>query len=152
MFSKVRRSFTLLTFVRSEEDDPLGPTPLDTYLLYYLLRGLFPCFLLLGRIIIKEWDFKPSAKAQVLAPTDIFSKISNIYLLFNIFKNWGGRGGGTAPLCLNVVPSLIPCPRTIAGVTWWQSVKVIGLLRMILGISWIVWILNSSISTNILCP
>ena len=60
---------TLLTFVRSEEDDPLGPTPLDTYLLYYLLRGLSPCSLLLERIIIKEWDFKPNAKAQVLAPT-----------------------------------------------------------------------------------
>ena len=60
---------TLLTFVKSEEDDPLGPTPLDTYLIYYLLRGLSPYFLLLGRIIIKEWDFKPSAKAQVLAPT-----------------------------------------------------------------------------------
>ena len=64
-----KTKFTLLTFVRSEEDDHLGPTPLDTYLLYYLLRGLSPCFLLLRRIIIKEWDFKPSAKAQVLAPT-----------------------------------------------------------------------------------
>ena len=58
-----------LIFVRSEEDDLFRPTPLDTYLLYYLLRGLFSCFLLLGRIIIKELDFKPSAKAQVLAPT-----------------------------------------------------------------------------------
>ena len=67
--SRVRRSFTLLTFVRSEEDDPLGPTLLDTYLLYYLLQGLSSCFLLLGRIIIKEWDFRPSAKAQVLALT-----------------------------------------------------------------------------------
>ena len=60
---------TLQIFVISEEDDPLGPTPLDTYLLYYLLRGLSPCFRLLGRIIIKEWDFKPNVKAQVLAPT-----------------------------------------------------------------------------------
>ena len=49
-----KTKFTLLIFVRSKEDDPLGPTPLDTYLLYYLLRGLFSCFLLLGRIIIKE--------------------------------------------------------------------------------------------------
>ena len=32
-----KTKFTLLTFVRSEEDDPFGPTPLDTYLLYYLL-------------------------------------------------------------------------------------------------------------------
>ena len=63
-----KTKFTLLTFVRFEEDDPLGPTPLDTYPLYYLLRGLCPCFLFLGRIIIKEWDFTLSAKAQVLAP------------------------------------------------------------------------------------
>ena len=49
-----KTKFTLLIFVRSEEDDPLEPTPLDTYLLYYLLRGLSSCFLLLGRIIIKE--------------------------------------------------------------------------------------------------
>ena len=61
--------FTLLIFVRLEEDDPLEPTFLDTYLLYYLLWGLSSCFLLLGHIIIKEWDFKPSVKAQVLAPT-----------------------------------------------------------------------------------
>ena len=60
---------TLQIFVRSEEDGLLGPTPLDTYLLYYLLQGLSSCFLLLGHIIIKEWDFKPSAKAQALAPT-----------------------------------------------------------------------------------
>ena len=60
---------TLQIFVRSEEDDPLGLTPLDTYLLYYLLRGLSSCFFLLEHIIIKEWDFKPSAKAQVLALT-----------------------------------------------------------------------------------
>ena len=63
-----KTKFILLTFVRSEEDDPLGPTPLDIYLLYYLLRGFPPYFLLLGRIIIKEWDFMPNAKAQVLAP------------------------------------------------------------------------------------
>ena len=49
-----KTKFTSLTFVRSEEDDPLGPTPSDIYLLYYPLRGLSPCFLLLGRIIIKE--------------------------------------------------------------------------------------------------
>ena len=67
--TQVKTKFTLLTFVWSEEDDPLRPTPLDIYLLYYLLRGLSPSFLLLGRVIINEWDFKPNAKAQVLAPT-----------------------------------------------------------------------------------
>ena len=74
-----KMKFILLTFVRSEEDDPLGPTPLDTYLLYYLLRGLSSCFLLLERIIIKEWDFMPNAKAQVLAPI-IALKNSNFSL------------------------------------------------------------------------
>ena len=49
-----KTKFTLLIFVRSEEDDPFGPTPLDTYLLYYLLQGLSSCFLFLGHIIIKE--------------------------------------------------------------------------------------------------
>ena len=63
-----KTKLTLLTYVRFEEDDPLGPTPLDIYLLYYLLRGLFSCFLLLRRIVIKKWDFKLDAKAQVLAP------------------------------------------------------------------------------------
>ena len=74
-----KTKLTLLTYVRFEEDDPLGPTPLDIYLLYYLLRGLFPCFLLLGRIVIKKWDFKPNAKAQVLAPT-IATQNSNFSL------------------------------------------------------------------------
>ena len=67
--TQVKTKFTLLTFVRSEEDNPLGPTPLDIYLLYYLLWGFSPYFLLLGRVIISEWDFKPNAKAQVLTPT-----------------------------------------------------------------------------------
>ena len=61
-----KTKLTLLIYVRSEEDDPLGPTPLGIYLFYYLLWGLFPYFLLLGRIVIKKWDFKSNAKAQVL--------------------------------------------------------------------------------------
>ena len=69
-----KTKFTSLTFVRSEEDDPLGPTPSDIYLLYYPLRGLSPCFLLLGRIIIKEWNFKPNAEAQVFGPHNIVLK------------------------------------------------------------------------------
>ena len=43
--------------------------PLNIYLLYYLLWGFSQYFLLLERIIISEWDFKPNAKTQVLAPT-----------------------------------------------------------------------------------
>lgn len=64
---------TLLIYVRSEEDDSLGPTPLGIYLFYYLLWGLFPYFLLLGRVVIKKWDFKPNAKAQVLGSHNICS-------------------------------------------------------------------------------
>ena len=59
---------TLLIYVRSKEDNPLGPTPLDIYLLYYLLRGLFPCFLLLGRIIIKEWGSNPTQRLKFSPP------------------------------------------------------------------------------------
>ena len=78
---------TLLTYVRFEEDDPFGQTPLGIYLLYYLLWSIFPCFLLLGRIVIKKWDFKPNAKAQVLAPTPTSTfSASNKLLLLRWFK------------------------------------------------------------------
>ena len=78
---------TLLTYVRSEEDDLFGQTPLGIYLLYYLLWGIFPCFLLLRRIVIKKWDFKPNAKAQVLAPTPTSTfSASNKLLLLRWFK------------------------------------------------------------------
>ena len=66
---QVKTKFTLLTFVRSEEDDPFGIMPSNIYLLYYLLWGLSQYFLLLGRVIVSECGFKPNAKAQVLAPT-----------------------------------------------------------------------------------
>ena len=61
-----KTKFTLLTFVRFEEDDPLGPTPSKIYLIYYPLRGLSPCFLLFGRIIIKEWDSTLTQKLKLL--------------------------------------------------------------------------------------
>ena len=78
-----KMKLTLLTYVRFEEDDPLGPTPLDIYLLYYLLRDLSPCFLLLERIIIKKWDFKPNANAQVLSPhSRTYSLICNMMMWY----------------------------------------------------------------------
>ena len=67
--TQVKTKFILLTFVRSEEDDPLELMPLNIYLLYHLLWGLSQYFLLLGRVIVSEWGFKPNVKAQVLAPT-----------------------------------------------------------------------------------
>ena len=63
-----KTKLTLLIYVRSEEDDPLGPTPLNIYLFYYLLRGLFLCFLLLGRIIIKEWGSSPTQRLKFSPP------------------------------------------------------------------------------------
>ena len=67
--TQVKTKFILLTFVRSEEDDPLELMPLNIYLLYHLLWGLSQYFLLLGHVIVSEWGFKLNAKAQVLAPT-----------------------------------------------------------------------------------
>ena len=64
-----KTKLTLLIYVRSEEDDPLGSTPLDIYLLYYLLRGLFSCLLLLGRIIIKEWGSSLTQRLKFSLPT-----------------------------------------------------------------------------------
>ena len=78
--TQVKTKFTLLTFVKSEKDDPLGLMPLNIYLFYYLLWSLSQYFLLLGPIIISEWDFKPNAKAQVLAPTKMYP-----FNGFNIF-------------------------------------------------------------------
>ena len=52
--TQVKTKFTLLTFVRSEEDDPFRIMPSNIYLLYHLLWGLSQCFLLLGRVIISE--------------------------------------------------------------------------------------------------
>ena len=75
----------LLIYVRSEEDDPLGPIPLDIYLLYYLLRGLFPCFLLLGRIIIKEWCLSLAQRLKFLPPTHIYQDIfKQVYFMLEI--------------------------------------------------------------------
>ena len=58
---------TSLTYVRSEEDNPLGLTPLDIYTLYYQLRGSLMIFLL-GRIVIKVWDLSPMQRLKFLLP------------------------------------------------------------------------------------
>ena len=85
--TQVKTKFTLLTFVRSEEDDPLGLMPLNICLLYHLLWGLSQYFLLPGRVIVSEWGFKPSAKAQVLAPTitTYKVKVNIIHIIYLTF-------------------------------------------------------------------
>ena len=52
--TQVKTKFTLLTFVRFKEDDPLGLMSLNICLLYHLLWGLSQYFLLLGRVIVSE--------------------------------------------------------------------------------------------------
>ena len=79
-----KTKLTLLTYVRSEEDDPLEPIPLDIYLLYYLLRGIFPYFHLLGRIISKEWGSNPTQRLKFLPPQLVFSLVSLV-----IYHLWG---------------------------------------------------------------
>ena len=59
--------------------------PSNICLLYHPLWGLSQCFLLLGRVIVSEWGFKPNAKAQVLAPTEI---IWHAWTL--LFQIWNG--------------------------------------------------------------
>ena len=69
---------TLLTYVRSEEDNPLRLTPLDIYTLYYQLWGSLMissprtyCYYSVG--------LKPNAKAQVFAPPqNAFKQIQKI--------------------------------------------------------------------------
>ena len=60
---------TWLTFVRSEEDDPLGLLPLTLSLHDYLLWGFSSYFLLLGRIPISKWGLRPNIKVQAFVPT-----------------------------------------------------------------------------------
>ena len=76
-----KTKLTLPTYVKSEEDDPLRPTPLDIYLLYYLLQGLFPCFLLFGRIIIKEWDSSPTQRLKFLPPQVFFTFFLLLFII-----------------------------------------------------------------------
>ena len=81
-----KTKLTLLIHVRSEEDDPLRPTPLNIYLLYYLLRGLFPCFLLFGRIIIKEWGSSPTQRLEFSPTQFLFDYLNRIKWLLLRFK------------------------------------------------------------------
>ena len=85
-----KTKLTLPTYVRSEEDDPFRPTPLDIYLLYYLLWGLFPYFLLLGRIIINEWDLSPTQRLKFLPPHHLYPKNNTLKKLglHHLPKTW----------------------------------------------------------------
>ena len=66
--TQVKTKFTLLTFVKSEEDDPLRLMPLNISLFVQLLWGFPKRFFLLGRTLASKQGFRPNTEAQVLTP------------------------------------------------------------------------------------
>ena len=75
--TQVNRMLAWLTFVRSEENDPLGPRPSTLSWQDYRLWDLPSHFLLLGRIPISKWGLRPNIKVQAFAPTVIVSWLIN---------------------------------------------------------------------------
>ena len=69
--------FTLLTFVRSEEDDSLRLVSLNISLFVLLLWGFPKRFLLLGCALVSKRGFKPNTEAQVLAPRSAYHNVSD---------------------------------------------------------------------------
>ena len=65
---QVKTKFTLLTFVRSKEDDSLGLVPLNISLFAPPLWGFPKRFLLLERTLASKRGFRHNTEAQVLAP------------------------------------------------------------------------------------
>ena len=66
--TQVKQKLTWLTFVRSEEDNPLGPVPLNISLHGYPLWGISKHLLLLRRILISKWGLRPNIRVQAFAP------------------------------------------------------------------------------------
>ena len=85
-FTQVKRMPTWLTFVRSEEDDPLGLLPSTLSLHDHSLWGLSSHLLLLGRIPISKWGLRPNTKVQAFAPT-IWNYKKKIIFFFIFPKN-----------------------------------------------------------------
>ena len=73
--TQVKQMLTCLTFVRSEEDGPLGPLPSNLSLPDHLLWGLSNYFLLLRCIFVNKWGLRPNIKVQAFAPTDTISNL-----------------------------------------------------------------------------
>ena len=66
--TQVKMKFTLLTFVRSEEDDPLGLMLVNISLFVQLLWGFPKRFFLLGRTLASKLGFRLNTEAQALTP------------------------------------------------------------------------------------
>ena len=70
--TQVKQNLTWLTFVKSEEDDPLELVPSNISLHDHPLWGLSKHFLLLERILVSKWGLRPNIKVQVSAPHIIY--------------------------------------------------------------------------------
>ena len=84
--TQVKRMPTWLTFVRSEEDDPLGLLPSTLSLHDHLLWGLSSHLLLLRRIPISKWGLRSNTKVQAFAPTlyNLWSDATNSQIRWQI--------------------------------------------------------------------
>ena len=84
--TQVKRMPTWLTFVRSEEDDPLGLLPSTLSLHDHSLWGLSIHLLLLGRIPISKWGLRPNTKVQAFAPTKPLLKTLSMFLFLSLWN------------------------------------------------------------------
>ena len=62
--TQVKQKLTWPTFVRSEEDNPLGSLPTNISLHDHPPWGLSKHLLLLGRIFVTKWGLRPNIKVQ----------------------------------------------------------------------------------------
>ena len=69
--TQVNRMPAWLTFVRSKEDDPLGPRPSTLSWHDHLFWDLPSHLLLLGCIPISKWGLRPNIRVQTFSPTPL---------------------------------------------------------------------------------
>ena len=80
--TQVKPKFTLLTFVRSEEDNSLGLVPSNISLHDHLLWGLSKHFLLLGRTLASKWGLGPNMKVRVFVSNNYYHFLALNILYF----------------------------------------------------------------------
>ena len=84
---QVKTKFTLLTFVRSEEDDSLGLVPLNISLFIHLLWGFPKRFILLGRTFVSNRGLRSNVTVQVFALHTYYVKFLVHYMGFQLVTN-----------------------------------------------------------------
>ena len=77
--TQVTRMPAWLIFIRSEEDDPLGPRPSTFSWRDHLFWDLPNLLLILGCILISKWGLRPNIRVQAFAPTKVIIKIWTFY-------------------------------------------------------------------------